>query len=90
MYRITLSNQAKSDYNYFVRSGNRQALKKIAGLLAELREHPFTGSGKPEALKYSLTGYWSRRINSEHRLVYKVNGDTIEVYVLTMRYHYTK
>ncbi len=90
MYRVVLSDQARADYAFFVKSGNQQLLKKIATLIAELREHPFTGSGKPEALKYSLTGYWSRRINTDHRLVYKVNGDTVEVYVLTMRYHYSK
>ena len=90
MYQVILSNQAKEDYAYFVNGGNMNAVKKIITLLKELEEHPFTGTGKPEALKYSLTGYWSRRINSEHRIVYKVNGQTVEVYVLTMRYHYPK
>ncbi len=90
MYRVVLSDQARADYAFFVRGGNRQILKKIAALIAELREHPFSGTGKPESLKYTLTGYWSRRINAEHRLIYRVNGDTVEVYVLTMRYHYSK
>lgn len=90
MYKVSLSDQAKADYAYFVQSGNQQAVKKIATLIGELREHPFTGTGKPEPLKFNLTGYWSRRINSEHRIVYKVNGDEVEVYVLTMRYHYSK
>lgn len=90
MYQIVLANQAKIDYAFFVQTGNQKVLKKIASLLAELREHPFTGTGKPEPLKYNLTGCWSRRINSEHRIVYRVNGQTVEVYVLTMRYHYSK
>ena len=90
MYQVVLSDQAKEDYAYFVNSGNVNAVKKIVTLLKELEEHPFTGTGKPEALKYSLTGYWSRRINAEHRIVYKVNGQTVEVYVMTMRYHYSK
>ena len=90
MYKVNLSDQAKADYAYFVHSGNQQAMKKIAKLIEELREHPFTGTGKPEQLKYALNNCWSRRINFEHRIVYKVNGDTVEVYVLTMRYHYTK
>lgn len=46
--------------------------------------------GKPEALKYDLAGKWSRRINSEHRLIYSVNEDIITVYVFSMRYHYSK
>lgn len=90
MYRVKLSDQAKADYQYFVRSANNQAIKKIATLIGELREHPFTGTGKPEPLKYSLSGCWSRRINGEHRLVYKVNKNTVEVFVLAMRYHYSK
>lgn len=90
MYKITLSEQARQDYSYFVNSGNESAVKKIAALLKELEEHPLSGTGKPEALRYSLAGCWSRRINSEHRMVYKVNGEVVEVYVLTMRYHYTK
>lgn len=90
MYQISLSDQAKADYAYFVKLGNQQAVKKIIALIGELREHPFTGTGKPEPLKYDLTGCWSRRINSEHRIVYRVNGKTVEVFVLTMRYHYSK
>lgn len=90
MYKITLSEQAQADYAYFIDSGNAAAVKKIVALLKELEEHPFTGTGKPEPLKYNLTGYWSRRINSEHRIVYRVQGETVEVYVLTMRYHYTR
>lgn len=90
MYKVTLSEQAQSDYAYFVKGGNVNAVKKIIKLLKELEEHPFTGTGKPEQLKYNLTGYWSRRINAEHRMVYRVNGQTVQVFVLTMRYHYSK
>ena len=88
MYQITLSEQAQKDYAYFVNVGNVKAVNKIVALLKELEEHPYTGTGKPEPLKYNLTGYWSRRINSEHRLVYKVNEQVVEVFVLAMRYHY--
>ena len=49
-----------------------------------------TGIGKPEPLKYELTGKWSRRITSEHRLVYSVNDDRVEVDILSMKYHYSK
>ena len=53
-------------------------------------DHPYTGIGKPEPLKYELAGKWSRRINTEHRLIYAVHDDQIEVYIFSMRYHYTK
>ena len=88
MYKVILSDQAKRDYAFFVKSGNQKITKKIISLLKELEEHPFSGTGKPEQLKYALTGYWSRRINSEHRIVYRVDGEKVEVLVLTMRYHY--
>lgn len=64
--------------------------KRIIKLLKDMQEHPFTGIGKPEPLKYELFGYWSRRINSEHRIIYRVDNDLIEIYVLSMRFHYAK
>ena len=63
-------------------------MKKITALLEDISKHPYTGIGKPEPLKYELAGKWSRRINSEHRIIYSVNDDTIQIYVLSMRYHY--
>ena len=69
---------------------NKAILKKIKRLLEDMAEHPFIGIGKPEALKYDLAGYWSRRINTEHRIVYRVIEDVIEIEVLVMRYHYGK
>ena len=76
-YHLDFSNQAKSDIDFHKKSGNKAILKKLFVLLNELTEHPFEGTGKPEALKYNLTGYWSRRINQEHRLVYEVLEGTI-------------
>ena len=54
-------------------------VKKIFSLIADIQKHPFEGIGKPEALKYDLAGFWSRRITDEHRLVYQVTDDTIIV-----------
>ena len=90
MYRIVLAEQAQDDYRSFVKSGNKTILAKIAALLEDIAEHPYIGIGKPEALKYALQGKWSRRINSEHRIVYEVHDDIVTVYVLAMRYHYIK
>ncbi len=90
MYRIELSEQAQKDYLYFSRSGNKAILNKITALLTDIAEHPYTGIGKPEALRYELTGKWSRRINSEHRIIYSVHDDIIKVDILSMKYHYSK
>jgi toxin YoeB len=90
MHRIVLTKQAQKDYSYWVSSGNTTILKKIAELLENIAVHPFAGIGKPEPLKYDLSGKWLRRINAEHRIVYSVNDKTVEVYVLAMRYHYSK
>ena len=87
---IKLLEQAKIDLEYWKKTGNKAVINKITALLKDISEHPYTGIGKPEALKYELSGKWSRRIISEHRIIYSVHEDTIEVYVFSMRYHYTK
>ena len=72
------------------RRTNPQIAKRIQRLLEDICEHPFWGIGKPERLKFDLTGKWSRRINSEHRIIYKVEDDMIVVEILSMEYHYCK
>ncbi|MEW2635628.1 Txe/YoeB family addiction module toxin [Streptomyces sp. NPDC048389] len=67
-------------------SSDRGTARRITRLITEIQHTPFTGIGKPEPLKGDLSGYWSRRINDEHRLVYRV--DDKEVKVLKARYHY--
>ncbi|GAB6121026.1 Txe/YoeB family addiction module toxin [Dysgonomonas termitidis] len=84
------SPQALEDIEYWKKSGNVGIMNKITRLLEDIEEHPFTGIGKPEPLRHDLTGYWSRRINAEHRIIYSVHEDMIEVYILSLRYHYTK
>jgi toxin YoeB len=59
---------------------------RIVKLVEEVRRTPFEGSGKPEPLKHQLKGFWSRRITSEHRLVYKATDTTIEI--ISCKYHY--
>lgn len=87
---IILLEQAEKDRKYWIKSGNKAIMKRITALLEDMAEHPFTGIGKPEPLKYSLSGLWSRRINSEHRIIYSVSDNAITIYVLSMRYHYSK
>ena len=87
---IVLLEQAQKDRDYWKESGNKAIMNRITTLLKDIVEHPYTGIGKPEPLKYDLAGKWSRRINSEHRLIYSVNEDIVTVYVFAMRYHYSK
>ena len=87
---IVLLPQAQKDRDYWKKSGNKAIMERISALLKDIMEHPYTGIGKPEPLKYDPAGKWSRRINAEHRLIYSVNENIITVYVFSMRYHYSK
>jgi toxin YoeB len=89
MYELILSDKAEEDLRYF-KYNNSKCYKKALSILKELMEHPHSGTGKPERLRYELSGSWSRRINSEHRIVYTIEDESIEVYVLAMRYHYKR
>lgn len=73
------------DYIYWQET-NKKYVKKINDLLKAISREPYTGIGKPEALKHSYQGYWSRRIDGEHRLIYKVKDD--EIHIAKCRFHY--
>ena len=73
------------DLAWWVEKDRRKALR-IIKLIKEIQRDPFTGTGKPEPLKHELSGFWSRRIDQEHRLVYQVKKDKIRI--LACRYHY--
>ena len=77
---------ALDDLQFWKQSGSTIILKRIRQLLEAIQISPYTGIGKPESLKYNLAGKWSRRINQEHRLIYKVEYNSIIVY--SLRYHY--
>ncbi len=83
--KIVFSSQSWQDYLYWQKA-DRRILKRINSLNKEIYRDPTRGTGKPEPLKHALAGYWSRRINEEHRLVYKVEGDSL--YIAQVRYHY--
>ncbi len=76
---------AWEDYLWW-QTQDRRVLKRINALVADIQRNGNEGIGKPEALKHDFAGYWSRRITDEHRLVYKVVGDTVRI--ATCRYHY--
>ena len=79
---------ANNDLDFWKKSGNTTIQKKIHSLLSSIRDTPFAGIGKPEALKYNLTGKWSRRINSEHRIIYEVLEIEQMIKVHSLRGHY--
>ena len=83
--KIIFLDQAWEDYLYW-QSTDKSMLKKVNSLIKEIERTPFEGTGKPEPLRYNLTGLWSRRINLDHRLVYRVENDAIIVH--QCRYHY--
>ena len=78
--------KALDDLNYWKKSGQKQIQRKILTILQSITETPFEGIGKPEPLKHNYSGMWSRRINSEHRLVYEVKNDQIHIYSLKDHY----
>ena len=83
--RIIFVSTAWEDYLYW-QTHDKSILKKINSFIKEIERTPFEGSGKPEPLKYNLATWWSRRINLEHRLVYKL--DKGDIVILQCRYHY--
>ncbi len=85
---ITYLPQAVSDIAYFKKLGDKAIQKKIEKLLVELMKHPETGTGQIEQMKYDLAGYWSRRINGEHRIVYKINYEADVVKIYSLKEHY--
>lgn len=87
-YVLQFSKTAIDDIEKHKKSGDKSTLKKIEKLLNELLEHPTTGTGKPELLKHDFHGFYSRRINQKHRLIYSINEEIITVHVLSLWSHY--
>ena len=87
---VIYSKKAQKDRQFWKKSGNKAIMNKITALIADIQRHPFEGIGKPEPLKHQLQGRWSRRINKEHRIVYRVTEEnTIEILsILSLKGHY--
>lgn len=83
--RLIFSQDAWGDYLYWQKN-DRKLLNRVNLLIRDILRSPFEGIGAPEPLKHGLTGYWSRRIDGQHRLVYKVEGES--VMIAQCRYHY--
>ena len=83
--KLIFSEKAWEDYLYWQKN-DKKMLKRINLLIKDIQRSPFTGIGKPEHLQYDLSGYWSRRIDDEHRMVYKVQNEAI--FLSQLKYHY--
>lgn len=83
--KLIFHEQAWDDYLYW-QQHDRKLMARVNALIKECMRTPFTGTGKPEPLKGSLSGWWSRRVNREHRLVYRVHEDRL--LIAQCRYHY--
>ena len=83
--KLTFTREAWEQYTYW-QDNDRATLRKIGRLIEDCLHHPFEGTGKPEPLKGDLSGFWSRRIDREHRLVYRVTGNVLEI--AQCRFHY--
>jgi len=83
--RLVFTESAWQDYLWF-QEKDRRLLKRINALVKDSMRTPFEGLGKPKPLKADLSGYWSRRINSEHRLVYEITET--DIVIIACRYHY--
>ncbi len=83
--KLTFSSKAWESYLYWQKT-DKAVVKRINALIKDILRQPFEGIGKPEPLRHSLSGYWSRRITDEHRIVYKVTNDNL--LIAQLRYHY--
>jgi toxin YoeB len=82
---LVFSKQGWEDYQYWLETDLKQ-VRRVNQLIREIMREPFGGVGKPEPLKHIFQGWWSRRIDGEHRIVYKVAGE--QVWIAQLRYHY--
>jgi len=83
--KILFSEHAWEDY-LFWQSSDRKMLLRVNALIRDIQRDPFEGIGKPEKLKHALAGYWSRRITDEHRIVYRISDEAVQI--VQLRYHY--
>lgn len=83
--KLVFASEAWEDYLLWQKQDKRM-LERINKLIKETMREPFAGIGKPEPLKHALSGFWSRRISDEHRIVYRVEGDSLQI--AQLRFHY--
>lgn len=85
---VKLVDAAIDDLNFWKENNDKKIILRITELIKSIQQHPYKGIGKPEPLKHKLSGYWSRRINKEHRIVYRVQNN--EIIIIALRFHYQR
>lgn len=88
-FRVEIKVEAQKDLKKHFKAGNKATIKKIEVILKELENHPESGTGQPEQLKYELIGKWSRRINQKDRMIYEIHETIVTVEVLSAMGHYS-
>ena len=88
-YSLVVEKSAKKHLELHYRSGDRASVKRINQIFEELSEHPETGIGRPERLKFELSGYWSRQINKKDRLIYVIEDAIVTVTIVSALGHYS-
>ncbi|WP_254563157.1 Txe/YoeB family addiction module toxin [Dyadobacter diqingensis] len=88
-YSLNVSDKAKKDLAQLYKSGDKALVNRIERIFTELSDDPYNGIGKPEQLKHNLAGLWSRRLDKKHRLVYQVIEESITVFVIAAKGHYS-
>ena len=84
---LLFSPHAWEDYQYWLQA-DKKMIRRIIELIKDTVRNPYEGIGKPEPLKHTLAGFWSRRITDEHRIVYRISGGNLEI--AQLRFHYSK
>ncbi len=88
-YKIAISDTARNHLFEFKKSGQTAVIKKLERIFIELSETPYTGTGKPEPLKFEFAYCWSRRIDKKNRMIYYVNEEIVTVFVISSKGHYS-
>ena len=88
-FKIIVSEKARKDLLAIKKSGDKGSIKKLDQIILELYEHPESGIGNPEMLKYNLTGFWSRQINRKDSLIYKIEEQIVTVTIVSGLGHYS-
>ncbi|UKT63233.1 Txe/YoeB family addiction module toxin [Pedobacter mucosus] len=88
-YSIVLEKIAEKQIKLHLKSGDKPSIKKITQIFEDLKSNPYSGMGNPEALKYSLSNYWARKINQKDRLIYKVEENIVTVFIISAMGHYS-
>lgn len=85
--KVELTEAAMDDLHFWMKA-DRKVMQKILSLLEEIAKTPYSGRGRPEQLRHELSGYWSRRINTKDRIIYRVDEDTATIHIIALKGHY--